>query len=372
MEKRNRLTAIDLFAGAGGLSLAALNSGVEIRAAVENDIHAVDTYKNNILPRSTFPTHVEACDIRQVNWTALLKSARLQSGECDVLLGGPPCQGFSTHRINGAGIGDPRNKLLLSYFEALKVIRPRSFLVENVTGILWPRHSAHIRAFLKGCRDSGYFVHDPVVLNARDYGVPQNRKRVFILGIRGDVASAEISWPPKATHFSPQSDEVRTNKDIPWQTAAEVFKRPLDREDPNAVHMNHTDALRGVFKSTPKNGGSRSQSNRLLPCHEDHNGHKDVYGRIDPHRPGPTMTTGCINPSKGRFVHPTANHAITARHAARFQSFPDDFIFSGGLMAAGQQIGNAVPIRLGEVIIRTIADALGTIRVRSAAGGHYT
>lgn len=365
MEKRNTFTAIDLFAGAGGLSLAALNVGADVRAAVENDSHAVETYKRNIVPRCQSAIHVELRDIRKVNWESLLNSAQLASGECDLLLGGPPCQGFSAHRINGAGVGDPRNRLLLSYFEGLKVMRPKAFLVENVTGLLWPRHAAHLRAFLRGCKSAGYSVFDPVVLNARDYGVPQNRKRVFILGFRSDVV-LEIAWPPAPTHFHPESDQVRKRHANPWIAAAEVFDQPLDPDDPNAVHMNHTDDLRRVFASTPKNGGSRSQSNRVLPCHKKHNGHKDVYGRIDPGKPGPTITTGCINPSKGRFVHPTANHAITARHAARFQSFPDDFIFCGGLMAAGQQIGNAVPVRLGEFVINTIATSLRSGR-RSAA-----
>ena len=208
-------------------------------------------------------------------------------------------------------------------------------------------------------------MFDPVVLNARDYGVPQNRKRVFILGFRDDV-NAEIAWPPSPTHFDPESDEARNRRGTPWETAAEVFRQPLHRGDPNAVHMNHSDELRRVFERTPKNGGSRSQSGRILPCHEQHNGHKDVYGRIDPRKPGPTMTTGCINPSKGRFVHPTLNQAITVRHAARFQSFPDDFVFLGGLIAAGQQIGNAVPVRLGEIIIQAIAEGMQAKQFRFA------
>jgi DNA (cytosine-5)-methyltransferase 1 len=123
--------------------------------------------------------------------------------------------------------------------------------------------------------------------------------------------------------------------------------------------MKSSGELVKAFKNTPKNGGSRSDSGRHLPCHKNHNGHKDVYGRIDPSRPGPTMTTACINPSKGRFVHPTQNHGISARHAARFQGFPDSFKFDGGLMASGKQIGNAVPIKLGEAVIGAIITGLG-------------
>jgi DNA (cytosine-5)-methyltransferase 1 len=122
--------------------------------------------------------------------------------------------------------------------------------------------------------------------------------------------------------------------------------------------MQHSEQLIEVFRATPINGGSRSQSGRLLKCHEKHDGHSDVYGRINPMEPAPTMTTACINPSKGRFVHPTRHHGITVRQAARFQTFPDEFIFEGGLMAAGEQIGNAVPVVLGKALLLHIKRAI--------------
>lgn len=118
--------------------------------------------------------------------------------------------------------------------------------------------------------------------------------------------------------------------------------------------MNHGPELLDAFKRTPPNGGSRKDSGRILACHKDHDGHKDVYGRIDPTVPAPTMTTACINPSKGRFVHPTEHHGITVRQAARIQTFSDDFVFKGGLTAAGRQIGNAVPVDLGIALIKHI------------------
>lgn len=183
---------------------------------------------------------------------------------------------------------------------------------------------------------------------------PQTRKRVFIFGIREDVRIIEGKWPPVPTHDSPENDAG-----LPvWVTASSVFENDLVAGDANNIRMNHSKALIDVFKSTPKNGGSRSQSSRVLPCHKYHNGHKDVYGRIDPRRPGPTMTTSCTNPSKGRFVHPTRNHGITVRHAARFQTFPDDFIFCGGIISASRQVGNAVPIRLGQAVIKSILEGL--------------
>lgn len=349
----NKLTGIDLFSGAGGFTLSALLCGVSVRAAVELDKHACDTYRKNFLrPGSKFPRVYEQ-DFLAVDWAAVLAQVELKPGECDIVMGGPPCQGFSTHRLKNKGVDDPRNQLLLRYFDAVQVIRPKVFVIENVSGLLWPRHKEYLEHFLSLARRSGYDVFGPTVLNARDYGVPQNRKRVFIVGME-ETLMAELKWPPKPTHFSSLSDEV-TNKRAPaWVSARNVFARPLAPDDANAVHMNHTREMIAVFSKTPKDGGSRSQSGRVLPCHGDHDGHKDVYGRIRLDAPGPTMTTACINPSKGRFLHPMSNHGISVRHAARFQSFPDTFVFSGGLIASGQQIGNAVPPLLGRAILQQI------------------
>jgi DNA (cytosine-5)-methyltransferase 1 len=130
----------------------------------------------------------------------------------------------------------------------------------------------------------------------------------------------------------------------------------------NNVHMKHGPALIEAFKNTPPNGGSRTESGRVLPCHEKHRGHFDVYGRIDPKLPAPTMTTACINPSKGRFVHPTEHHGIALRHAARIQSFPDWFTFEGGMMAGGVQVGNAVPVDMAAALLAPLKEAALEVR----------
>jgi DNA (cytosine-5)-methyltransferase 1 len=136
-----------------------------------------------------------------------------------------------------------------------------------------------------------------------------------------------------------------------------VFEVPDPENDPNAIHMNHGAQLVQRFKDTPLDGGSRAQSGHRLDCHKDHNGHSDVYGRIRLNEPGPTMTTACVNPSKGRFVHPTEHHGITLRQAARFQTFPDWFTFSGGLMAGGTQVGNAVPVQMARALLEPLVKA---------------
>lgn len=349
------LTAIDLFCGAGGLSLAAKRLGIQVLAAVEYNSHACTTYRRNLVEGIDTPPVLYKSDIRELEPATLLKDLGIAPRDCDILMGGPPCQGYSVHRIKDAGVQDPRNELLLRYCDFVHDIKPRALVIENVPGILWPRHAKYLEKLYSSLQDDEYTVSAPVVLNAKDYGVPQNRKRVFILGIRNDVCS-EVVWPPVTTHCSPS--ETQASGKAAWITSAQVFDAPLPSDDPNDVHLNHTKELVEVFARTPRNGGSRSESGRELPCHQGHNGHKDVYGRIDSNRPGPTMTTACVNPSKGRFLHPTENHGITLRHAARFQSFPDDFIFTGGLMAGAVQVGNAVPVLLGEAVLRTLAEAI--------------
>ena len=358
---KKQVTAIDLFAGAGGLTLAARELGVEVLAAVEHFKHACDTYQQNFINGATGTApRLYRKDIRKLSPKALLSDLNLVEGQLDILMGGPPCQGFSTHRIKDAGVDDPRNDLLLRYFTFVRVLQPRVFVVENVPGLLWPRHAEYLKRFNSLAMRAGYRVLKPEVLNARDYGVPQNRKRVFIVGFRSGI-DPQINWPPPATHGDSESDEVKHGKLKPWVPASTVFSISLNKDDPNAIHMQHSPALVEAFASTPKNGGSRKDSGRELECHKGHNGHKDVYGRIDPSKPGPTMTTACINPSKGRFVHPSQNHGITARHAARFQGFPECFRFSGGLMASGIQIGNAVPTGLGQHVI---SSAIASIMCR--------
>ncbi len=348
------LTGVDLFAGAGGFSLAAKKVGINIVAAVELNSKACESYRYNLVKEDE-PKLYEH-DLLALDPETLKNNHFSRGEECDILLGGPPCQGFSVHRIKDAGVDDPRNMLLFRYFEYVQHLRAKVFLMENVPGLLWPRHKPFLEELYKQGARAGYKLLKPIVIDARDYGVPQRRKRVFVLGVRSDIV-LDIEWPPKRTHSDPNS-KFHNPDLLPWQPASCVFSQPLPLLDENNRHMNHSQELIDVFMRTPINGGSRKDSGRILPCHGKHDGHKDVYGRIDPSVPGPTMTTACINPSKGRFVHPIENHGITLRQAARFQTFPDDYIFKGGLIAAGVQIGNAVPVLLGEVLLKAVSESL--------------
>jgi DNA (cytosine-5)-methyltransferase 1 len=352
-----RVFACDVFAGAGGFSLAAYLAGITVSAAVEWDQYACQTYRTNLIKTGLTSTRLFEDDISNLTPKKVKSLSGFDETPCDILLGGPPCQGFSAHRLNNTGVNDPRNELLLKYFEYVRVLRPSFFLVENVPGLLWPKHKKFLKAFYDLAERADYGLVEPKVINARDFGVPQNRRRVFLLGFDRRRLSKPPAWPPKPTHVSP--DSVRR---LPhWQPASIAFKRAL-AGDPNNIHMKHGPELLETFACTPANGGSRKQSGRVLPCHKNHVGHHDVYGRIDPSAPAPTMTTACINPSKGRFVHPTQHHGITLRQAARLQSFPDWFNFEGGIMAGGVQVGNAVPVDLAKALLRPLREAVLKLR----------
>lgn len=387
--------AIDLFAGAGGFTLSAIDAGVEVLAAIEFDKAAANTYKKNFIDAKKLNIDLRAgeeCgDINKVEPQELRNSLGLELGDLDLILGGPPCQGFSTHRIKNAGVNDPRNALLLRYFEFVNEFKPKAFLVENVSGLLWKRHKPFLDKFIALAEQAGYVIKFCDTVNAKDYGVPQNRKRVFIYGLRKDLDSEDIVFPPSSTHFSPTSgnkpewiaassvfekipehlyqvywDDFFKRKDK--RTKDEVFRLleslpyggPLNNNDPCNVHMAPTDMMKERFADTPLNGSREDAGEKhRLKCHSNgYKGHKDVYGRIFIHTPSNTITTGCNNPSKGRFVHPWKDHGITLRHAARLQSFPDWFNCYGSSTEQARQIGNAVPPLLGQVLISDICSRL--------------
>ncbi|MDK9761629.1 DNA cytosine methyltransferase [Vibrio sp. D420a] len=390
-----RVKAIDLFAGAGGFTLSAIDAGVEVLAAIEFDKAAANTYKKNFVDSKGLKIDLRAgeeCgDINNVEPQELIDSLGLEPGDLDLILGGPPCQGFSTHRIKNAGVNDPRNALLLRYFEFVNEFKPKAFLVENVSGLLWKRHKPFLDKFIALAEQAGYEIKFRNIVNAKDYGVPQNRKRVFIFGLRKDLDSDDIVFPPSSTHFSPTSGEKPE-----WVAASSVFEKipehlyqvywedffnkkdkrskdevfallkslpygeQLNKNDPCNVHMVPTDMMKERFADTPLNGSREDAGEKhRLKCHSNgYKGHKDVYGRIFIHTPSNTMTTGCNNPSKGRFVHPWEDHGMTLRHAARLQSFPDWFNFYGSSTEQARQIGNAVPPLLGQILISDICSRL--------------
>ncbi|MFT5592444.1 MAG: DNA (cytosine-5)-methyltransferase 1 [Oceanicoccus sp.] len=389
-------TAIDLFAGAGGFSLAARDTGFKLLAAVEIDKDACETYKHNFIKNKKNKPRLYQQDIlNELTPEQLRTDLSLFTGELDLLMGGPPCQGFSSHRINSAGVDDPRNQLLLRYFEYVKELRPKVFLVENVTGMLWKRHEDYVAKFKALAKRHGYKLYGPQIINSKDYGVPQNRRRVFILGVDKKQHKGSIDWPPAKTH-GPETNQ-------PFLTASTVFEKPpkkklgelinilaeetlaqLDNHSKEDLQKAKLEAKKIVssltFLDKPiktdtcnqrmntsdilakrisyiKMNGNRDQipEHLVINCHKGgYGGHKDVYGRIKLAQPSNTITTGCNNLSKGRFTHPWLNTGISIREAASLQTFPRDFVFLSNQTSQAKQVGNAVPIELGKALIKYI------------------
>jgi DNA (cytosine-5)-methyltransferase 1 len=321
-----QLLAIDIFAGAGGLSLGLQRAGFKVIGAVEKDALAVETYSEN------FPaTTVWHRDVRYVSGAEMRRKLGLRKGRLDLLAGCPPCQGFSSVRTLNGGrrIVDPAQKRLL--FEMLRfarALRPKCIMLENVPGL---KQDRRWREFLIKLKAMGYdWCSD--ILNAADYGVPQRRRRLILLASRFGTVE-----------FAPEARKERHVRDA-------IKDLSIPRKSKDSLHAfpeNHSAGVLRLIKSIPKNGGSRTSLKKSLqlPCHLECDGFKDVYGRMRWDEVSPTITGGCVNPSKGRFLHPSADRAITLREAALLQSFPKTYYFSlsRGKHAAAVMIGNALP-----------------------------
>lgn len=318
-------SAIDLFCGCGGLSLGLKKAGFSVVAAVDTDALACATYRAN--HKSTLLLEKNVQDVDAVD---LMVDLGMEKGQLDLLAGCPPCQGFSTLRTLNGGkkISEPMNDLLFQFCRFIKAFKPKTIMVENVPGLATDDRLSSFRAFLssagyKSCID---------VFDAADFGVPQRRRRMILLAAHG--AKPEFVAPAKRRR-SVRSAIARLP--VPAAATDPVHNHPADR----APHVM------AIIRKIPRDGGSRNElgAESQLPCHRKCNGFKDIYGRMSWDKPSPTITGGCINPSKGRFLHPEQDRAITLREAAILQGFPKKYHFdlSKGRYPAAQMIGNAFP-----------------------------
>jgi DNA (cytosine-5)-methyltransferase 1 len=293
------MKVVSLFSGAGGLDLGFIMAGHEIVWANDNFEDAVKTYKKNI------GNHIVYKDI------SLIESDEIP--DHDILIGGFPCQGFSVANTN-RGIGDKRNKLYQELYRVLLDKRPKFFVAENVKGILSLSGGAIFKIIISDFTKAGYRVKYKV-LNSADYGVPQKRQRVIILGVRNDI-DTDLEYPePTHTEFPLLFD---TRK--PWVTVGEALKNIPEPEETHEL-INHSYSK---FK-LKFNGylGNRT---------------------IDPNKPAPTVTAR--GDEKGGVVvlhHPNNHRRMSVRELAIVQSFPLNFVFEGNKSSAYRQIGNAVP-----------------------------
>ena len=319
--------AIDLFAGPGGLTLGLVAAGFEVVAAVESDELAVKTYRANHPDVA-----VQHADIRDVDADELLAELHLDPDDIALCAGCPPCQGFSSVRtLNGnKTVDDPRNDLIAEYIRFVREIKPRAIMLENVPGLL---RDEGFEAAVAELEALGYPASEGTrILNAAEYGVPQNRRRLVLLCIR----MGTVEFP------------AATGERVTVRDAIGDLAEAGDSGDPlHDLPERRSERVMEIIKAVPADGGGRLDlpEGQRLDCHREFTGFKDVYGRMRWDRPAPTITGGCHNPSKGRFLHPVAHRAITLREASLLQGFPPGYIFSldRGKLAAAAMIGNAAP-----------------------------
>jgi DNA (cytosine-5)-methyltransferase 1 len=355
---------IDLFSGAGGTALGFVRAGFRADGAADIDPDACRTYEALVgLPPL-------CADLSALPPEAAAKAWGIGSGEADILLGCPPCQGFTRLR-NGAGANDPRNRLVLVFLDYVDFFRPRLVVFENVPGLARLPHGRDFyEGLLEGLARLGYRLRAREV-DAADYGVPQHRRRLIVVGALG----TDPPPFPEPTHGRPDSPEVRAGLWQPWITVREAIGhlRPLqpgeaDPNDPMHRAPRMGERVARFIALVPKDGGSRTDvpEEEWLSCHWDHDGHWDVYGRLAWDRPAGVITSGCCNVSKGRFAHPEQDRAIAPREAALLQGFPPDAVFYGSFQSIRHQIGNAVPPPLAEAIARSCRNFLETRRRKEA------
>jgi DNA (cytosine-5)-methyltransferase 1 len=321
------LAAIDLFCGAGGLTEGLSQAGFTVIGAVDVAPLAIEAYRINHPD-----TIVWKRDIRRLSPEAMMSQLGIEPGQLDLLAGCPPCQGFSTMRTHrrGTNVEDRRNGLVAQFARFAEALQPKTLMMENVPALQGDRR---FKLVLSRLERLGYKLNH-AVLDAADYGVPQRRRRLVLLGCKGVRVS-----------FAPRADVGSTVRD-----ALASLPHPDQSADPLHSHgETRSEAIRQLIRDIPRDGGSRADlgPERQLDCHTRLDGWSDVYGRMAWDELAPTITGGCINPSKGRFLHPEQDRAITLREAALLQSFPVDYRFpmTHGKYRAADLIGNALPPR---------------------------
>jgi len=337
----NDLTSVDVFCGAGGLSLGLKQAGFRTLAAFDAKESSVATFSHNVSPNA-FVARAEG-----VRGDQLTKGERL-----DLLAGGPPCQGFS-RQTRGAHLGDERNRLVLEFARLVNETQPRFFLLENVDQLGQKRGRGFVARLQRLLRD--YELH-PHFYNSADYGVPQTRVRYVIVGKHRSLDLPFVA--PVAT--APR-----------WPTIGECLdglpEPPLDGSEDPSFANHYRSRVRAAniarFAHVPPGGGWEDIPFELrLKCHQRVNrtagGWPDVYGRLRADGQAPTITGGFDSFTRGRYGHPFHDRPLTPREAARIQGFPDTFRFFGTRSEIRHQIGNAVPVPLSRAIAEAIAQVL--------------
>lgn len=356
----NRPTAVDLFCGVGGLSLGLIQAGFDILGAIDSDRKVLEAFRKNLPDVPTAELDLSTASAKKMSLNLALPEKRL-----GLLVGGPPCQGFSFGGV-GAKL-DPRNEGVLTFARLVSELQPRYFVMENVRGFLASKHTATRRRFCKSVTEAGYSVLLPIkALNAADYGVPQRRIRAFVIGYRNGEAAPEYPEPHNGAGPSVRDaigdlafvDQHSSDYEVDYYNGplgpSSEFALPLRRNRSGRLVRRLTGCLR-TQHSLPVVARFRA----TCPGEQET---ISRYYRLDWNGVSPTLRAG-TGPDHGshtapRPIHPTRPRCITVREAARLHSFPDWFKFDPTKWHGFRQIGNSVPPLLAQAVVAKIFELL--------------
>lgn len=358
------MDVIDLFAGCGGLSLGFIKDGYTIKRAVEFNPEIANTYKLNH-PE----VDVIVDDIKNID-----QSGIFNMGDADVIIGGPPCQGFSMAgaRIRNGFIDDPRNYLFKHYFNVVRTVKPKAFVIENVKGIMTMQNGKIFNEILNIFSNSDMLDGEPYelhykVVKAVDFGIPQKRERMIIIGNKKFGINFDEIWEQTKNDIIkdyPHYFEKTTVKDAISNLGKTTENGKISNPEPITSYQKYLASNNDILTNHTKTKHSKLAIDRMEQIHNGENFtvlnekinsvHSGSYGRLCWNEQAPTITTRFDTPSGGRFIHPTENRTLSPREAARIQSFPDDFIFYGNKTSICKQIGNAVPPKISYFLARLI------------------
>ncbi len=341
----------DFFSGCGGSTRGFADAGIEPVLAIDWDSDAAATYRLNF-PETTFLER----DILSLSVDEVEEVLPPRGEAIRLFAGCAPCQPFSGHR-HGPTALDKRSFLLLEFLRFVKASNPELIFVENVPGM---QRLSTSRGPLAEFVDEVSKTHDVSVdiISSADYGIPQTRRRLVLVASR--LGPIKLPLP---THGLETGEPHSTIRD--WiGSLPPIEAGQEDSEISNHRAMMLSDLNLKRIRATPEGGDRRDWPRRLWPdCHQGgFDGHTDVYGRLRWDSPAPTLTTKCLSYSNGRFGHPSQDRALSAREAARLQTFPNSFRFTGSLTSQGKQIGNAVPVLLAEHFGRHLMDHVAEMR----------
>jgi DNA (cytosine-5)-methyltransferase 1 len=355
-------TVIDLFCGAGGLSLGFQQAGFHVLAGIDIDKYSGETFTESHPGAMFFNAPIENIDASRIR-----KTLKIKKGALDVLIGGPPCQGFSVYN-HGRGTSDPRTKLPFHYLRIVEGLAPKWIVMENVTGMLSIADA--VESFVREMARIGYRVEHKI-LKAEEYGVPQERRRIVFIGNR---INREIYWP-RATHgkaakpFVSIADAlsdlpvINNGEDasgLPYRFKPKSELQRVLRCGVKTVRNHAAPKLSAInlerMKHIRQGGSWRDIPLQLLPegmKRAKRSDHTKRYGRMSPEGLACTILTKC-DIHWGQFIHPHEDRAISVREAARLQTFPDTVVFRGPRTEQYRQVGNAVPPVLARIIAESI------------------